>query len=78
MAHTYANAHPTMHENKKKCNEDFFENGTTNGAHWYNVYGKSVVFTLLTVFVSNQNLGKASQKDLFIFASEEMWKEKFL
>lgn len=40
MAHTYANAHPTMHQNDRKCNEDSFEDGITNGAHWYNLYGK--------------------------------------
>ena len=45
MAHTYADAHTTMHENGRKCNEDKFEDGVTNGADWYNVMGKlTVVF----------------------------------
>ncbi|CAK8685595.1 unnamed protein product [Clavelina lepadiformis] len=39
MAHTYANAHPTMHQNNRKCNEDFFSDGITNGAFWYDVPG---------------------------------------
>ena len=41
MAHTYANAHTTMHKNNKKCNEDYFVDGITNGAHWYDVPGTS-------------------------------------
>jgi len=41
MANTYAQAHTTMHNNNRKCGEDTFTNGVTNGAQWYDVSGKA-------------------------------------
>lgn len=48
MAHTYANAHSTMHLNNKKCDEDQFVDGVTNGAEWYDVPGMYIVSIFLT------------------------------
>lgn len=39
LAKLYADNHPTMHESSRKCTYDHFENGITNGAHWYDVPG---------------------------------------
>ena len=38
LAHTYANAHRTMHKGNL-CRGDHFPGGITNGAHWYDVPG---------------------------------------
>ena len=39
MASTYSNNHFDMHLNNRKCGEDQFDGGITNGAEWYNVPG---------------------------------------
>ncbi|XP_077995365.1 carboxypeptidase D-like [Glandiceps talaboti] len=39
LAHVYSNAHQTMHTSKADCNHEHFQDGITNGAHWYDVNG---------------------------------------
>ena len=45
LAHVYADAHPTMHKGDECPGDDFKAGkGTTNGAEWYDVTGKSPSF----------------------------------
>ncbi|NP_001191551.1 carboxypeptidase D precursor [Aplysia californica] len=39
LAHTYANNHLTMSKQERPCSGDFFKDGITNGAQWYDVPG---------------------------------------
>ena len=38
LAHTYSNNHKTMHQTGNRCG-DYFSQGITNGAQWYDVPG---------------------------------------
>jgi carboxypeptidase D len=45
LAYVYARAHPTMWKTGRRCglkrDGDYFQNGITNGAAWYNLAGKN-------------------------------------